>query len=455
MLIKRKDGEIHPGFKWGPFTMRIPGVHLEITPSQHLQGGLLLLATCGSITPLAMKYFDISLEVAWTVSLVFLVWVIAQTVLFGDIYAAGAITPALPLTIVYLNTLTPGIEAIHGMIAISIVVIALFLFFGITRLGEKFNNVIPASLKAGIIMGAAIAAFQSELGRLPTMPITLVTAWVIVLLLMFSIPFARLPDTKAKAIAGSNALLIAFALAGVVGFSTGEVTFDLQWGIFVPPIGEVFSTLSIWSVGLPPWEMIVSVIPIGFMFYILVFGDLLVAQTLLKDAEEARKDEKIDINMNRSHFVLAFRNLAQILTAGPMPWLHGPIWTGVQVFLIQRYKKGRHVMDSIFSGVANFYLLAIPLGLLLPVMGIIAPLFPVALSVTILLTGFACAYIAMSMVTNNISRGLVLMIGVLCATLGAAWGIGIGTVLYMLLIGKNKENLPIVNDVKIKEEKIS
>ncbi|MGO4889310.1 hypothetical protein ACJ2A9_16295 [Anaerobacillus sp. MEB173] len=457
MIRKRKEGDIHPGIKWGPFTARIPGVHLEITPNQHLQGGLLLLATCGSITPLAMKYFDISLEVAWTVSLVFLVWVLAQTILFGDVYAAGAITPALPLTIVYLNTLTPGIEAVHGMIAISIVVIALFLFFGITRLGEKFNNLIPASLKAGIIMGAAIAAFQSELGRLPNMPITLITAWVIVLLLMFSIPFASLPDTKAKVIAGSNALLIAFSVAGVVGFFTGEVTFDLKWGIFVPPIGEVFSTLSIWSVGLPPLEMIISVIPLGFMFYILVFGDLLVAQTLLKDADEARKDEKIDINMNRSHYVLALRNLGQILTAGPMPWLHGPIWTGVQVFLIQRYKKGRNTMDSIFSGVANFYLLAIPLGLLLPVMGIIAPLFPVALSVTILLTGFACAYVAMSMVTNNISRGLVLMIGMLCATLGAAWGIGIGIALYILLIGRNKENLPSEKEkvVEEKQEKIS
>ncbi|MBU8906458.1 hypothetical protein [Desertibacillus haloalkaliphilus] len=455
MIKKRKEGEIHPGLKWGPFTMRIPGIHLELTPSQHIQGGLILLATCGSITPLAMQFFDVSFDVAWTVSLIFLFWVLAQTILFGDVYAAGAITPALPLTIVYLNTLTPGAEAVQGMIAISIVVIVLFLFFGITKLGEKFNALIPASLKAGVIMGAAIAAFSGELDRLPEMPITLITAWVVVLVLMFSIPFSNLPNTKLKLIAGSNALLASFIVAGVVGLIAGELTFDISWGIFVPAVGEAFSTLSIWAVGLPSWEIILSAIPIGVMVYVLVFSDLLVAHTLLKDADEARKDEKIDINTNRSHYVLALRNFAQIVTAGPLPWLHGPIWTGVQVFLIERYKKGRKVMDTIYSGPANFYLLAIPLGLLLPVIGIIVPLFPVALSVTLLLTGFACAYVAMSMVSNNISRGLVLLIGILSASVGPAWGIGVGIVLYVLLIGRNKENLPVGDEDSEKEQKAS
>ncbi|WP_210237222.1 hypothetical protein [Alteribacter natronophilus] len=436
---ERKYGEIQPGIKWGPFTMRVPGVHLKLSPSQHIQGGLILLATCGSITPLMMRYFEVSFEVAWTVSLVMLFWVLAQTVLFGDVYAAGAITPALPLTLVYMNTLNPGTEAIHGMMAIFILVTILFLFFGATKLGEKFNSIIPVALKGGIIMGAAIAAFQSEINRLPDMPFSLLTSWIIVLVLLFSIPFSKLPDTRSKIMAGSNALLISLVAAGIVGFFTGEMTYTMEWGLFVPPVAETFSTLSIWAVGLPSWEVFLAALPIALVIYVLAFGDLVVAHTLLKGADKARQDEKIDINPTRSHFILAARNLGQIMTAGPLLWIHGPIWTGVQVFLIERYKKGRNFMNSIFDGPMNFYIMAVPLGLLLPVIAIIMPIFPVALSISLLLTGFACAWVAMNLVKTNISRGLVLAIGMLTAVHGPVWGIGVGVVLYILLIGRHGE----------------
>ncbi|WP_026688935.1 hypothetical protein [Alteribacter aurantiacus] len=459
MKSKRNYGEIHPGIKWGPFTMRLPGVHLKLTPSQHIQGGLLLLATCGSITPLMMMYFEVSFEVAWTVSLVMLFWVLAQTVLFGDIYAAGAITPALPLTLVYMNTLAPGIDAVHGMIALFLLVIALFLFFGVTKLGERFNNMVPVALKAGIIMGAAIAAFQSEMNRLPSMPYSLVTSWIIVLVLLFSIPFSKLPDTRSKLMMGSNALLLSLVVAGAVGFFTGEMTFQMEWGFFIPPIAETMSTLSIWAVGIPSWDVFLAVFPIALVVYILAFGDLVIAHTLLRGADKARKDEKIDINPTRSHFVLAARNAGQLMTAGPLLWIHGPIWTGVQVFLIERYKKGRKVMDSIYDGPMNFYIMAIPLGLLLPVIAIIMPIFPIALSISLLLTGFACAYVAMSLVKTNISRGVVLAIGMLTATYGPVWGIGVGIGLYILLIGRHGEkvedSLGMEKEAKDKEDAAS
>ncbi|WP_227939335.1 hypothetical protein [Alkalihalobacillus deserti] len=439
MRKKREYGEIQPGIKWGPFTLRIPGVHVGITPSQHIQGGLLLLATGGATTPLVMHYFDVSFDIAWTVLLVMFFWILLQNVLFGDVYAGGGISAALPLTIVFLNGFTPGTESIHAMMAVTFVVVVLFLFFGVTKLGERFNDIVPGTLKAGIIMGAAIAALQSELERLPSMPITLITAWVIVLVLMFSIPFSKLPNSALKMFVGANALLISFLIAGIVGMISGEIKFSFEWGFFIPQIGQSLSTLAPWSVGLPSWSMIIAALPLGLMIYILAFGDLLVAGTLLEGADKKRPDEKIDINTTRSHYVLAIRNFIQLITAGPLVMLHGPIWTGVQVFIIERYKKGRVVMDSIFTGTINFYIAAIPLGLLLPVVAIIMPLFPVALSVTILLTGFACAYVAMSMVTTNISRGLVITIGLLTAVQGPAWGIGAGLVLYLILIGKEGE----------------
>ncbi|MDC8803290.1 hypothetical protein PRZ61_07505 [Halomonas pacifica] len=439
MPSQRPHGAVHPGIKWGRFTLRIPGIHVDLTPSTQFQGGLLLLATGGATAPLLMQYFGVSFEIAWTVMLVMFFWVFAQTFLFGDVYSAGGIAAGLPLTIIFLNDFSPGPEAIRAMIAVTLVVSFLFLFFGITRLGERFNRLVPATLKAGIIMGAAVAAFQSELDRLERMPFTLITAWVVVLALMFSAPFARLPNSRLKMLVGANALLVAFMAAGVVGLISGELRFDIEWGLFVPPLRETLDTLAPWSVGLPSWGVIASAIPIGVMIYILAFGDLLVADTLLKGADKARSDEKLDIDHTRSHYVLAIRNLAQLVTAGPLVMLHGPIWTGVQVFLIERYKQGRTVMDSLFTGTTNFYLLAIPLGMLMPVLGLIMPMLPVALSVTIVLTGFACAYVAMAMVQGNIERGLVLTIGMLTAVMGPAWGIGAGILLYFLMLGRGGE----------------
>lgn len=438
MAIKREHGAVQPGIQWGPFTLRIPGIHVDLTPSTNFQGGLLLLATGGATAPLLMQYFGVSFEIAWTVMLVMFFWVFAQTCLFGDVYSAGGIAAGLPLTLVFLEGFTPGPEAVRAMIAVTLVVSALFLFFGLTRLGERFNRLLPATLKAGIIMGAAVAAFQSELDRLDSMPITLITAWGVVLTLMFSVPFARLPSTPLKMLVGANALLVAFLAAGAAGLASGELSFDIEWGLFVPPVGATLDALAPWSVGLPSWSVIAGALPIGVMIYILAFGDLLVADTLLKGADAVRDDEKIDIDPTRSHYVLAIRNLAQLVTAGPLVMLHGPIWTGVQVFLIERYKKGRKVMDSIYTGPTNFYLFAIPLGLLMPVLGLIMPMLPVALSVTIVLTGFACAYVAMGMVTTNTERGLVLAIGMLTAMMGPAWGIGGGVVLYLMLLGRGE-----------------
>ncbi|MFV8827661.1 hypothetical protein [Alkalihalobacterium sp. APHAB7] len=448
MLKKREYGGIQPGVKWGPFTLRLPGVHVPITWSEVIQGGFLSLATGGALVPLMMQYFDIPFGVAWSIVSIQLFWVWTQSFLFGDAYAAGWITPALPLILVFLGSFTPGAEAVQAMIAITLVVSTLFLFFGITGLGARFNKLIPTTLKAGIIMGAAIAAFQSELTRVQTLPITLITSWIVVLVIMFSIPFNKLPNTKAKVIVTSNAILMGFVAASIAGILSGELKFEIEWGIFVPQFGELLAATSPWGVGFPTWSVIVAAIPISIMVYILVFGDLLVADTLLKDASKARPDEKIDVNHTRTHFALVFRNIGQLFTGGVLIPLHGPMWTGIQVYILERYKKSRTALDTIFSGPVNWYWLSLPLAFFTPMIGIMIPLLPVALSLTLLLTGFACAYVAMSMVSNNTSRGLVLGIGLLTAVQGPAWGIGAGIILYILLIGKEPKETELVSEEK-------
>ncbi|MBU8908011.1 solute carrier family 23 protein [Desertibacillus haloalkaliphilus] len=438
MRKKRPYGGIQPGIKWGPFTMRVPGVHVGFSWSIAIQGAFLSLATGGALAPLMMEFFAIPFEVAWSMLAIQLFWVWSQTLLFGDAYTAGWITPALPLIIVFLGGFTPGPEAVQAMIAVTLVVSVLFLFFGLTGLGEKFNTIIPTTLKAGIIMGAAIAAFQSELDRVQELPFTLISAWIVVLVLMFSIPFSRLPNTKIKVLMVSNAILAGFIVSAIVGIASGELAFNIEWGIFVPQIGELLATTSPWGVGWPSLSMIIASIPISIMVYVLVFGDLLVADTLLKEANKARKDETIDVNHTRTHISLFIRNIGQMFTGGVLIPLHGAMWTGIQVFVIERYKSSKKAMDSIFTGTINWYLLALPLVFLTPMIGIMLPLLPVALSLTLLLTGFACAYVAMGMVTDNVSRGLALAIGMLTAIQGPAWGIGAGVLLYFILIGKKR-----------------
>nr|WP_246407317.1 solute carrier family 23 protein [Geomicrobium halophilum] len=381
-----------------------------------------------------------------------LFWVWSHTVLFGEPHAPGWITPALPLVIVFLGDYSPGTEAVHAMMAVMLVISVLFLFFGLTGLGDKFNRLVPNTLKAGIIMGAAISAFMSEFDRVQELPFTLISAWVAVLMVLYSIPFQKINNVKVKGLLAANALLVGFIAAGIVGSISGEIQFNIEWGIFIPQFGEMFATLTPYGVGLPSWEMILAAIPMALSIYILVFGDLLVADGLIRSAKKSRPDEKIDVNYTRTHYALTLRNLGYLLTGGAFIPLHGPIWTGVQVYVIERYKQGRKVMDSIFTGTINFHLLALPLGFLMPIISLILPLLDVALSLTLLLTGFACAYLAMSMVSTNVSRGMTLFIGVLTALQGPAWGLGVGVVMYILLMGINGRPPSMKSKYDTKEE---
>jgi hypothetical protein len=183
--------------------------------------------------------------------------------------------------------------------------------------------------------------------------------------------------------------------------------------------------------------MFIQALPLALMVYIFVFGDLVLANTLNEQASEVRKDEVIETDNTRTHFTLFIKNIGHLLMAGPFIPLHGPMWTGVHVFLIEKYKTGRKFMDSIFTGMFNWYWPAFLLALLVPVVSFMKPLLPVALSITLILTGFACAYIAISMVKTPVSQGYAFFVGMIIAKFGPAWGLGIGVGLYFLLILKD------------------
>jgi hypothetical protein len=64
------------------------------------------------------------------------------------------------------------------------------------------------------------------------------------------------------------------------------------------------------------------------------------------------------------------------------------------------------------------------------------PLLAVALSITLILTGFACAYTAISMVKTPAAQGYAFFVGMIIAKFGPAWGMGVGVGLYLLLLAR-------------------
>lgn len=436
MAFKREDGSVQPGIKWGRFTTRIPGIHINFSIPEIIQGGLLSTATAGVVASLTMKYFAIPFEVAWAIALIQMVFLWAvPVVLCGEPYAPGWVTPALPLTLVFLGGFDPGLPAMHAMMAVSIDVCLIFLFFGFTGLGKKFFDFVPVEMRAAIIMGGAISAFNTEFARLETLPKTLPFVWVVIFILMFSAWFASM-KAKSRLLGqmSSWAMLIGFAMAAIVGPLFGELSFDIRMGFEMPAIGAYIKAASPFFIGFPEMDLYIKAIPLAAMIYIYVFGDLIVGSTLLEQAGKVRTDEKIEIDHTRSHLVLFIRNIGQFLVAGPFIPLHGPLWTGGHVFLLERYKQGRKFMDSYFTGTMNFYWLAFVLVFFTPVVTFMKPMLGIALSITLILTGFACAYTAMTMVKNPISQGYTLFVGMLIAKFGPAWGLGIAVCLYMLIL---------------------
>ena len=69
MLKTRPDGEVQPGIKWGPFTMRIPLIHLRFSLSDMLQGFAVAGATGLALVPYFMALLGLNFEEAVTMAM--------------------------------------------------------------------------------------------------------------------------------------------------------------------------------------------------------------------------------------------------------------------------------------------------------------------------------------------------------------------------------------------------
>jgi hypothetical protein len=455
MAMQRELGEVQPGFKWGPFMFRVPFLHTRMEWPEFLQGIFVAGATGLGLVPiLTLEKFGFMLTFEEAVACIFIqsVLISSAPILFGEPYSPGWITPALPLVLMFIAGLdadaTP-IDRFQTMTALSLWFAAIVFFLGITGLGKVFIENIPAALKAGIILGAAIAALKEVfVDKAPefllAQPWTTISAVSICLLLTFSIPIQRMKlKYKPLAIFAGLGLLPGFIIAGIIGPIMGEVTYEIPMDqlIIIPPFMDMLHKVSPFFIGFPGLDMLLNpnIIFLALMGYVILFGDLITGTEVLQANMKKRPDEHIDININRSHFSIAIRNVLMALFAPFFP-TQGCLWTGVHVIVVQRWTEGRKGMDSLFSGISSYYVFGIPLlYLVVPLLYALKPLMGVALSLTLVLTGFACAYVAMGITRTQIERGVALLTAVTLALFAEQpWlGMVVGVIATILLIGPN------------------
>ena len=436
-MKQREHGMEQPYIPAGIFKIRLPFVHYKWEMSETLQG-ILMCATCLGAIPILTETLGISFELAW--SMVIINGILYSVhVLLGDPVVPGWITPGIPLYIAFLNDYAIGVERFHALIAMQLLVGIIFIVMGLSGAAGKLISVIPNSMKAGILLGAAVAAVTGEMrmgGRFGTFPISILVGGLIAYYILFSEGFRSLRKRNKLANAmGKYGMLPSIVIAIILGPIVGELPVpQVEIGTFIkiPMMGEMLSTVSPLGIGFPAVSMFISAIPMAIIAYIIAFGDFVTGGALIQEADVARQDEKIDFNSNRSNLISGFRNVILAIVA-PYVTLAGPLWAAVTAAVSQRYQEGREAMDSIYGGMGTFRIVTLVAVALVPIVSLVQPVLPVALSLTLLVQGYVCARIAMNLCQSDLDRGIAGVMGAVLATRGAAWGLAVGVILYIVL----------------------
>ncbi|HAB92144.1 MAG TPA: xanthine/uracil/vitamin C permease [Pseudomonas sp.] len=433
-LYQRKDGEEQPYWPAGPFKVRLPFIHYRWETAEMFQALIMFVVSLGMI-PLLEKYLGLPYDVALAYVTVCGIGFMLPALL-GVPFVPGWITPGIPVVLLFLGDFEPGPEAIQALFALQFLVFVIFLVLGITRLGSTLVRIIPNSMKGGIIIGAGIAALIGEIdagGRLANTPISLVIGSLVCLYLMFSVSFRGLTDRLPIARKIVNYGMVPGMLIAIfTGIAVGEYKMpDVRFGITAPAFSEMWNYLP-FTLGFPDAKVFMLAIPTAVIAYIIAFGDIIVGQSLMQRADELRTDEKIENNIDRVHLVTALRNAIHAFFA-PYPGLAGPLWTAVAATMAERYKYGRKAMESIYSGGGTFWITGFLALFMLPLVTFFQPVLPIALSLTLVLTGYICLMVGFEQLNNNTERGIAGTMGVVLAVYGAGWGLAAGAVLYLLI----------------------
>jgi len=400
--------------------------------------GVIMFVVGLAIIPLLQTYLGIPYEAA--LAFTFIAGVLyTLPALLGVPLVPGWITPAIPVVLVYLKGYEPGPEAIQALFALQLEVAIIFFVLGVTRLGSKLVDIIPNSLKAGIIIGAGMAALMGELkigGRIEETPVSIIAGAIISAYVLFSLSFKNLAKTSPLARKIANfGMVPGMIIAMIIGWTVGEYELPtIEWGITQPDFALMTKYLA-FSVGFPGWEVFLTAIPTAIIAYVIAFGDIVIGFTLMDRIDHLRKDEKIETNIDRVHLVTAIRNGIHAFFA-PWPGLAGPLWTAAHATVAERYALGRKSMESIYSGGGTFWLAGLVALFILPLVTLFKPVLPIALSLTLILTAYICIMVGIEQLKNSTERGVA---GIVAVTLtmpdpkSTIFAVSIGLVLYFLI----------------------
>ena len=451
-IFKREFGSEQPSWKLGVFRVRLPFVHYRFESSEALQA-ILMCATCLGAIPILTSVLGIPFELAW--SMVIINGLLYNThALLGDPVVPGWITPSIPLTIAYLTQFEMGPLRIQALIALQLLVAFTFLFMGITGLAGKLMRIVPDSIKSGILLGAGFAAiigeFAVEKGRFNLYPFSIAIGTLLSYFLLFSERFKEMRKNHALVnLFGKYGMLPAIFASIIIAPLCKELPFpNIEVGSFIkiPEFSNILRQVSVFGVGFPNIDLFVKAIPMAIMVYIIAFGDFVTSGALLKEADRVRTDEKIDFNSNRSNLISGIRNLIQGILIPYVP-LCGPLWAAVSAAVFERYKEGREGMDSVYSGVGTFRWMTFICVSIVPIVSLVQPTLPVALSLTLLVQGFVCTRLAMTICKDHIDMGIAGVMAAVIAVKGAAWGLGVGIILFLLLVRIKERKIELMEEV--------
>lgn len=432
-------GSESPHWKAGPFEVRLPFVHYRLEWPDFTQGLFMCVVDLGAI-PLMTEALGMPYQVALAVVVLNGLLYLTHHLL-GDPVVPGWITPAIPLLILYVHSFPEGTDRIWALISFQLMLGLFSLTLGITGWATKVVRLIPPGLRSGIVLGAGIAAIISvfeEGGRFHSFPVSISVAVAVAFFLMYSRAFAELRQKAAGwRFLASLGILPAIFVAVFVAPLAGEAPWpDIKWGFSQPDFATLWSEYTVFGVGMPPAEMFLTAIPTVLAAYIVLFGDVLQANAVLKEADHVRTDEAVVYNPSRAHLLFGGRN-ALMSIIGPDVAMCGPLWAAMHVVIVERYKQGKKAMKSIFGGAGSFRWGSITGLLLLPITSFVEPILPVGLALTLIIQGFVSVRVGIMESQNQKDLGIAGITAGVLATQGAAWGFAAGIIMVLVVRGKD------------------
>ena len=171
--------------------------------------------------------------------------------------------------------------------------------------------------------------------------------------------------------------------------------------------------------------------------YVVLFGELIQADALIDEAREFRHgDEDVHFNANRNNIICGLRNIVMSVM-GPDLSMCGPMWAAMQVVTCERYKHGREAMDSLYGGVASFRLGTFTGYFLMPIVTLVKPILPIALSLTMLVQGYVAVRVGILKARTFNDLGVAGIVAAVLISRGAGYAFAVGIVLCLLIYGKD------------------